>query len=441
MSHSRNISDYFKVIAILFVVPLLLLSGCQDSIKETNGTEVTAIPAQNREESAAATAAVTAVKAMDIESRLFIEKLDKDSDETIRYVHQDSPGNITVDRIYDGYFTDSGSPELLVIFKLLKVPHAGGLDCSVAAVYDRETLDIISQKTFPYDECKFTILTDDKQKSYLLFIGSTSYQGNSQYTLGLWKPGKTWDLLFPAGSSYMDNKRFDLKDNGVIWVSHPVYDTSGALPTPDIKWLHEYNLVWNKTMNNLEKVIPETYKDADGNMNVDAVSISPNGKYAISTIHDGCEVLVYDTVKNTLSAHFELLAQEYGFLWSADSSKVCVTRAARIWKEVSIIDAEAGKMIEFPSVAEIINIFKEKGAKIDYTLNENRPDPYLTPMEWSPDNNKLLIFYQWTDTNYNRQSGTFVFHTHSGTISRIVQNKVDREHDNLQAKKPVGFKW
>ncbi len=392
---------------------------------------------------AAVTAAMTAAPgaASDVDSKLLLEKLDKESDETIRYVYGNSPDNLTVGQTFKGYFSDSGNPELLAIIKLLGVPHAGGLDCSVAALYDGETMELIAQKTFPYDECRFDVLTDEKQKSYLLFTGSMTNQGYSRYTLGLWKAGRIWEQLYFPEETEVDSKKFEPDENRAIRVSYATYDTSGSEPVPEITWLHKYDLVWNRNTGNLETVIPSEYKDAGGNPNVDAVSVSPDGRYAISTLPDQHKVLVYDTEENRLASTYQLLVSDYGFLWSPDSSKVCVTLAARIWKDICVIDMAAGKTVEFPSTPEILKTFGEKGDQPDYELNKSRPDPYLTPLEWSPDSMELLVFYQWTDTKYYRQNGTFVFNVGKGRISKIVQNKVDREHDNIPAKKPEGFSW
>jgi hypothetical protein len=370
-----------------------------------------------------------------IDIKLLIQNLDKVTDETIGYVYNNSPDNITVGNIYEGDFTGSGKPELLVIFKLLKMPHAGGLDCSVAAVYDRSTLGIITQKTFQYDECHFNILKDDEQKSYLLFTGSTTYQGYSQYTLGLWKPGKTWTDLYQPVQPYDSNKMFDLRENGSIWVSRPVFEDPESHETT---WLHEYNLVWNKKTHTLDESIPTKYKDENGNPNVDAISVSPDGKYAVSTHLDKYSVLLYDVINNSLADNMEMPALDYGFMWSPDSSKLCVTRAAREWIESSIVDIASKKVIELSS---LVNAFKEEGVKLAYTLNENRPDPYVTPIEWSPDSSRILLFYQWTDSDQNRQNGTFVFEPASGKISEIKQNKASQEGGNMPAVKPGGFKW
>jgi hypothetical protein len=368
-----------------------------------------------------------------VDESVLIRNLDK-TDEIIGPMYKESPENLVVGDLYDGNFTGSGKPELLVIFKMLNLPHAGGLDCSIAAVYDRATLDIITQRTFPYDECKFKAVEDEEQNSYLLFAGSTTYQGYTQGYMELWKPGRVWEELLQYGKVELRNRLYQLREDGsvgVFWAADLLSESG------EVVWRHEYNLVWNKKTRKFDVSIPEEYRDEKGDPNVDTVSTSPDGKYAVSVIHDSYRVLLYDTETNKLSGNFELLAQDYGFLWSPDSTKVCVTKTARIWIESSVIDAKTKKVTELPPLYQA---FQKKGARLGYTLNENRPDPYIRPVEWAPDNRRLLLFYEWTDSDYKRQNGTFVLDTESGAVSRIVQN-AEAEGEHLTPEKPEGFQW
>lgn len=384
------------------------------------------------------------INGITVNCKKLINNLDKTTDETVNYVYSQSPDNIKIGNVYEGSFSDTGKPELLVIFKLFGMPHAGGLDCSVAALYDKNTLELISQKTFPYDDCSFTVHRDNKQKGYLLFVGSTTYQGRSQYFLQLFKPVKSWKKVYsaepPVINELLDdenNIEFELKDDGSVWVFKPVsFDEESR----QFKWRHVYDLVWNKDTCTLDEAASKIYRDAGGNKVVDAVSVSPDGKYAISVIPERYRVLVYDTEKNVLAGEFDMLAQNYGFLWSTDNKKVCVTRTARVWIECSIIDAVLLKSADITS-KEVLNAIKNSGIKLDYKLNDSRPEPYIAPIEWSPDGQKMLMSYQWTDTGYNRQNGTFVYDMGLGTISQITVNKADAEGGNMQVTKPENFKW
>ncbi|HEX2944538.1 MAG TPA: hypothetical protein VHT96_01120 [Clostridia bacterium] len=387
---------------------------------------------------------IVAINGISVDRKRLIDNLDKTTDETINYAYGQSTDNITIGNVYEGNFSDSGKPELLVIFKLLGMPHAGGLDCSVTALYDRNTLELISQKTFPYDECKFAVHSDNKQRGYLLFVGSTTYQGRSQYILLLYRPGGNWEEVFSAKprviSELLDdenNIKYELKDDGSVWVYRPA---SFDEESHQFKWRHVYSLVWNMDTCTLDETVPKTYTDADGNKVVDAVSVSPDGKYAISVIHESGRVFLYDIEKNMLAGEFYMPAQDFGFLWSPNSKRVCVTRTARVWIESSVIDAVSLKSAHI-TAKEVLDAFSSAHIKLDYNLNDNRPDPYITPIEWSPDGKKILMFYQWTDTEYNRQSGIFIYNTVSGGISRMTRNEAEAEGGNLPYVKPYKFKW
>lgn len=432
------------------VAPASTLPAARTAVQNTSQTAVQTTP-QTAAETTPQTKVrqntdtdMVAINGITVNRKKLIDNLDKTTDETISYVYSQSPNNITIGNLYEGYFSDPGKPELFVIFKLLGMPHAGGLDCSVTALYDKSTLDLITQKTFPYDECKFSVMKDVKQRSHLLFVGSTTYQGRSQYIVQLYKPGKAWEKLYsaepPVISELLDdenNIKYELSDDGSVWVYRPV---SFDAESQQFKWGHEYNLVWNKDTCTLDETVPETYTDAGGNKVVYAVSVSPDGKYAISLIRDSCRMFLYDTDKNILAGEFDMPAQDYGFLWSPDNKKVCVTRTARIWIESSIVDAVSLKAADI-TFAQVLDAFKSSGIKLAFKLHEVRPDPYIAPIEWSPDGQKILMSYQCMDSVYRRQNGTFVYDTRTGKISRLAQNKADPECGNLTVPKPKDFKW
>jgi hypothetical protein len=97
-------------------------------------------------------------------------------------------------------------------------------------------------------------------------------------------------------------------------------------------------------------------------------------------------------------------------------------------------------IMEKASIGSIIKQLKEDGVKISYELNENRPDPYLTPVEWSPDSKKILIFYTWFDKETKIQNGVFVYDTEMKRASRMVQYP-PAESEHTEVKIPDDFKW
>lgn len=377
-----------------------------------------------------------------IDSIDLIGKLDKTTDETIKYVYNDSPNNITVGDVFEGDFSNSGHRELLVIFKFLKVPHAGGLDFSVAAIYDRSTLNLISQKSFAHDECQFDVVNDAKGLAYLIFLGMTTYQGHSSCTLQLFALSKNWEqLLLQGNNEYSEDKyKFNLISNGVVSVLVPEFSDNTVSG-----WEKKYYLKWDKKESKLNDFVPSSYTDEKGRKYFDITSTSPNGRYAIAShelgFDEGSYVLVYDIAQNKLISRYDILAQEFGLAWSPDNQKVSVTRLARIWIDTSIVDIPAKKVVSMmENNLAGFSQFEALGIKFNYTLNENRPDPYYEICEWSPDSKRVLMFYQWTDSAMKRQNGNFVYDLEKQTISKITQNKPD-EGDHLEPKKPKAFKW
>jgi hypothetical protein len=95
---------------------------------------------------------------------------------------------------------------------------------------------------------------------------------------------------------------------------------------------------------------------------------------------------------------------------------------------------------ERPTIEGIIKQLRTDGAVINYELNENRPDPYLTPLEWSPDSKKILIFYTWFDKEIKVQNGIFIYDTESKRASRMIQYP-PAEGEHTEKKIPADFKW
>ncbi|MCX7774002.1 MAG: hypothetical protein N2376_12910 [Clostridia bacterium] len=93
-----------------------------------------------------------------------------------------------------------------------------------------------------------------------------------------------------------------------------------------------------------------------------------------------------------------------------------------------------------PAVSDIIKSFEANGEHFDYKLSPSRPDPYLSPLEWSPDSTRLLIGYQWYDDQMRVQSGSFVYEPLTNSVSRLTQN-APSEADHVPAVKPDGFTW
>lgn len=378
-----------------------------------------------------------------INSNDLIRNLDKTTDETIKYVYNQLPNNIKIECIYEGGFSNPTYSELLVIFKFSPGTHVAGLDFSVAAIYNRNTLDLVSQQSFTSDECHFDLVKDVNKVAYLIYSGTTTYQGHSTCTLQLLNLSKNWEQLLPQEKSIYgeDLYKFELVSNGLISVLEPEF-----LDNDVVEWKKKYYLKWNEKTSQLEDFIPETLSDTKNHKFFDIASTSPNGKFAIVShewgFDDDSYILIYDIAQNKLVSKYNILAQELGYSWSPDSKKVCVTRFARIWIDTCIVDMNENSIVSImdDDLAGYLK-FQEQGIKFAYKIRDFRPDPYIQLCEWSPDSKELLMLYQWTDSEDNRQSGNFVLSLDKKAVSKITQNKPNPEGGNIEPTKPKGFKW
>ncbi|ACL21228.1 hypothetical protein Dhaf_3208 [Desulfitobacterium hafniense DCB-2] len=160
---------------------------------------------------------------------------------------------------------------------------------------------------------------------------------------------------------------------------------------------------------------------------------SPDGNWAVwSNVQENLrdenglfysiyQVLLYHTQTGKVTI-FDIVGGYFDFLWSENSRFLAVTYSGREWTHFSIVDTITLTETPGPYRASVLEQLKAQGERLDYTANETRPDPVLTPVEWFPDSSKVLVSYQWRDTSYMTQSGTFVYEVESGRISGLSQN-------------------
>ena len=155
-------------------------------------------------------------------------------------------------------------------------------------------------------------------------------------------------------------------------------------------------------------------------------SKSSNNKYElVSEVNETKGI--YNVTLATVSPYkeirtFEVVGRDKEIVWAPNNTKAYITYMGRIWADFCVIDAIKGTLIDHPMVEDIV--WKEK--TIRYKLNHDRPDPYLFPIEWSPESNKILVGYQWTDSEYNIQNGYFINNIEQNNIkikSRISHSK------------------
>lgn len=183
----------------------------------------------------------------------------------------------------------------------------------------------------------------------------------------------------------------------------------------------------------------------------DAV-ISPDGRYAVRAniqenlededglIYSIFDVQLYDSAEKTLLCTYHIIGRDFRFLWSPDSKYIAAAYSGRTWTAFSILDVKRHYEFSRPSLSGILGSFKSAGEEIGYEFNLNRPDPYVTPLEWSPDSTRLLVSYQVRDAGYQTQSGLFIYNLAEGTYTDLLQSPPS-EADRVEVKKPEDFTW
>jgi len=422
------------------------ISATGNTSADTSPADVEPTPSKSDETESSAS--LNPIVTTDDLNKRLLANLDKTTDETVRYVFELSPDNLKVDTTWKGSFTGVGKKELLSIIRLKGVPHAGGLDCSVAAVYDAESLSLASQTVFPYDECSFSVCTDDGDRSYLLFSGATTYQGNSNYVLHLLNPAEKWNKMsIPAYAPYETQTngrhKFKLLLKGIVAVSDAIFPTDGSAKDP--KWKTSSFLKWNPAEKTLEDYTPEKWNFLWMNGFREGIEVSRNGNYAIVTREwiSGREsgVLLYDVVNDRLLKNYDLPAIAYSVRWAPDSLKAAIGQTTSQSENLIILDVKSAGEKTLPNGEALLALFSTQSVILPYKVAPDRPDPQISYCSWSPDSSRVLAFYQWTDDTGSRQSGTFVYMISDGSIDHITQNQPDLAGGHLKPTAPEGFDW
>lgn len=146
----------------------------------------------------------TATESPDLEYILKSQiSTDKDDYLELYSVEGDYLEILKLDTIYYGSYTSEDIAEVMAIFKVLGVPHAGGFDRTIVAVYNADSLEIVTQKTFAADAVSIYFLNGYMNKiKYILVISDDTHNGYSSYNAELYS---LWDGTWTAKSMPIDN--------------------------------------------------------------------------------------------------------------------------------------------------------------------------------------------------------------------------------------------
>ena len=122
---------------------------------------------------------------------------------------------------------------------------------------------------------------------------------------------------------------------------------------------------------------------------------------------------------------------------SPDGKWTAVTITARIWIDTNLVNVQTGDVMK----TGIFTFITDNAWRYDYQLGKNeRPDPYVEWLEWSPDSKKVLLSYSFFDDLYTRQTGVAVFNLDSGAVEWI-KKLLPAEGEHSPVEKPDGFSW
>lgn len=123
--------------------------------------------------------------------------------------------------------------------------------------------------------------------------------------------------------------------------------------------------------------------------------------------------------------------------WSPDEKRLTVTTTARTRIDTFVVDVETKKVSE----TGVFEYAIKNAAKYGFKTGKNpRPDPYVHFIEWSPDSQKVLLSYSFTDDLDTRQTGTVVFNLEKKAVDWMFK-LLPAEGEHAEVKKPEGFMW
>jgi hypothetical protein len=170
-----------------------------------------------------------------------LSQIDWKADDYLASADEDQKDILSFKSLCYGSFTDSSSSELLALFHASS-PHVGGLDRTIAAVYDKETMLIKTQETFAADQVSLYLFSDISGKDNILFIGETTNQGLSSYHIELVEVRENeWVSKPISDEQFEDNYTYAVANNELLHVFSLSYN---EFKKPSFQY--KYTLFWDE---------------------------------------------------------------------------------------------------------------------------------------------------------------------------------------------------
>lgn len=180
-----------------------------------------------------------------------------------KYYNAGERNNYYIESIIPGSFVNKDNDELLVVVRRPsdELSHAQGFYNAYMAVFDNSSGKMISEvKLFSADEGTYRIF-DSQGISYIFFVGSTTYQGWSNWYGGLWQAGSNWTMKWPTDKE--NQEYYDFWQNRAVEIGQdfirilhrkvlPLKDKSQVMP--DYTWEYAEKLLWDKESANFKVI-------------------------------------------------------------------------------------------------------------------------------------------------------------------------------------------
>ena len=142
---------------------------------------------------------------------LCLESSPEDFDSTFSFFIEE-PKDIYLHQILYGSFTDAKKKEFIAQVKMSDPPAGGGLDPTMAFVFDEETMEVLCHEEFNSNFVTFIKLPLLDTREAVVFSGSTTYQGLTvQYIEVYDLSGCSWKEIPSGLPEFDENTRFHLR--------------------------------------------------------------------------------------------------------------------------------------------------------------------------------------------------------------------------------------
>lgn len=117
-----------------------------------------------------------------------------------------SPRTLTLESVHYGSFSSSAAEELCALFKYDAPVHMEGLDRTLGVVYAADGWEVVAGCDLMADDVQISFLPADDGTERIFYLGASTNQGLTSYTLGLYKiSSAAWEPM-ETGLPAMDER-------------------------------------------------------------------------------------------------------------------------------------------------------------------------------------------------------------------------------------------